>query len=94
MSRILETDDSGSLTIPPDVLGASSPRARYVVTSDSGGIHIQTESVSHTGLLDEAAGDRGKLSVRSERWKALAQEIGLKWDTDKTAAEVVSEMRR
>ena len=41
MSRVLESDDSGSLTIPPEVLGNDRP---HLVEPDSGGIHIEPEN--------------------------------------------------
>jgi hypothetical protein len=89
MSHLLEADESGSLTIPPDVLGHSTPHARNIVETDDRGIHIAAD------VLENAARNlpRSGLTVHSEEWNTLAEEIGQKWTSDLSAAEVVSEMR-
>lgn len=87
MSRVLEADESGSLTIPPDLLGQAAPHARYVVGSNGHTLQIEPEELSD-----------GSRSFTDEewlkRWRALGEEIDREWKSDKSAAEVISEMRR
>jgi hypothetical protein len=85
MTRILETDENGILAIPPEVLGGSEPHARYKV-------EVENDVVT----LKPAARDNGKLSPEDWRkqWLELAEKVGQAWKTEKSAVEVVSEMRR
>ena len=86
MSRVLEADDSGSLTIPPEVLGHSLPRARYVIETDGSGIHVEPENPAKTPPTTHDEWMR--------QWLDLAERIGNASTTNKSAIEILSEMRR
>jgi len=82
MSRVLESDETGSLTIPADLLGNSSAHSRYLVENDGQTIHIHLESI------------RVGHAERMRRWRDLADRIGTSSSTERSAVEILSEMRR
>ena len=87
MSRVLEADESGALTIPPDLLGHAMPHARYVVESKWNAVQIEPEDLPE---------DSTSLDFEEwlRQWRALGEEIDREWKSDKSAAEIISEMRR
>ncbi len=86
MTRILETDEHGSLTIPAELLAQTGAHARYVV--EQLGDTLQVNRASDT--RDET----GTHGERMRRWQDLAKRIEAASITDKSAVEILSEMRR
>ena len=85
MTMILEVNEDGSLVIPADLLNGAEPHQRY-----------RAESAGKTLVLKPESALPEKLD-RDEwwrQWNALSEHIGREWKSDKTATEVVSEMRK
>lgn len=84
--RMLEADDKGMLRVPTEMLGAAQPHGRYLVEVVGKKLSIEPE---------EAAVQRRKTYEQWKReWDTLTEEITAAWNTDKSAAEIISEMRR
>lgn len=88
MTRILEADQTGAVTIPPELLGGRAG-ARYVVETEAqSSIRIRPEGLpSH-----EVSQPSSDAWVRA--WAELAEQIGLASSTDRSAVEMLSETRR
>ena len=87
MSRVLEADETGSLTIPPEILGHPTARARYVVETEGQAIHIEPEATS-----DESGSQSHEQWMKE--WRSLVKRIGKASITDRSAVDILSEMRR
>ena len=87
MATVLHVRKDGSLLIPPEVLGRPDPDTEY--TAETAG----REVILHRHLpTDPAGAESWETWLRD--WDGLAQDVGAAWRSDKSAAEVVSEMRR
>ena len=73
--------------IPPEVLGGPEPETPYIAEAAGSEVILHRETSSGTS---------GAESWESwlKDWDELSQQIGELWHSDKSAAEVVSEMRR
>ncbi len=87
MRRVLETDESGSLTIPAELLDETAPHGKYVAETSAAGLVIRPKKQTVPQKANEW---QTWLADRNE----LAKKIGAAWKSDKSAAEVISEMRR
>ena len=85
MTKILEVNDEGALVIPAELLHGAEPHQRYTAESAGKTLVLKPESPVPEKL------DRDEWW---RQWNALSEQIGREWKSDKTAAEVVSEMRR
>ena len=85
MTRILEVNEEGALVIPADLLNGAEPHQRY-----------RAESAGKTLVLEPESALPAKLDPDEwwRQWNALSEQIGRQWKTDKSAAEIISEMRR
>ncbi len=83
MTRVIEVSESGTLVIPRELVGNARPHTQYEVEADG-----------EVLLLRRTGEERSKVSVTGREWSPLAEEIGRAWKSEKSAAEVVSEMRR
>ncbi len=85
MGHVLEVDDNGRLIITPDLLSDAAPHTRYVAEAQEGGlwVRLESEDVPRLGWDDWW-----------ERWQALASEITAASTTDRSAVDILSEMRR
>jgi hypothetical protein len=85
MTYVLTTDENGALTVPPDLLGSRSPRTQYSV-------HVGDDVV----VLRRTTTNNADLSHEEWRtqWLELANQVGEQWKLEKSAAELISEMRR
>ena len=87
--RMLEADDTGTLIIPAELLGYPEPNTRFVVEQVGGKIFIQPEAVPAQESKPKLTFDEWQ-----EQWKELQARMSQVWKTDKSAAEIISEMRR
>lgn len=86
MGQVIEADEQGLLLVPTKMLGAAHPHGRYLVEVIGKKLSIE---------LEEAAEQRQKTYEQwKSEWDALTEEITAAWNTDKSAAEIISEMRR
>lgn len=86
MTRVIETDEAGRLTLPPELLGEAKPHSRFTVETLGTKLIVESE---------EAPAQRQQAYEQwKQEWDALTEEVSAAWNTDKSAAEVVSEMRR
>ena len=85
MTRVLETDDNGALTIPADILEQPEPHVRYRV--ERNGARLNVEPVPH---------DNKRMPAQEwiAGWTQLANSIGESSTTDRSVVEILSEMRR
>ena len=85
-NQVIETDDAGRLIIPAEILGSVKPHTRYTVEA------MGTKLV----VGPEATSEQRKLSLDEweRQWKELQELMTKVWKTDKSAAEIISEMRR
>ena len=86
MGQVIEADEQGLLRVPTEMLGTAQPHGRYLVEVVGKKLSIE---------LEEEAKQRQKTYEQWKReWNALTAEITAAWNTDKSAAEIISEMRR
>jgi hypothetical protein len=85
MKAILEVNDEGALVVPPELLNGAVPHQRYSAELAGDHLHLRPERASQEKLSSDEWWTR---------WAALSEQIGKKWTSDKSAAEIVSEMRR
>ena len=87
MATIVTTDDSGTLILPAELLGAARPNTPYIVEADGDELFVRPQNGhvlnGYTPDADEWERQR----------KALAAEIGAVWPADVSAADVISDMR-
>lgn len=86
MTYILETQENGTLTLPSDVLGSPKPHTRYVIEKQGERVTIQPEAAMPTPA--PSAEDW------LDAWKALSQDISRASTPEKSALEILWEMRR
>ena len=89
MGQIIEADEAGRLTLPPETLGGGKPHSRYRV--EALGSKLTVEPFSQEALFTQEP-----LTPEEwmRQWDELSERISKAWDSDKSAAEIVSEMRR
>lgn len=93
MTRILEVEEDGTLTLPSDVLVNSNPHARYMLETRGERIILRLEPTA-------SVGNRLQKKRRSavQRWKEerrrLSEEISRVWPEGVSATDIISEMRR
>ncbi len=86
MTQVIETDEAGRLLLPPNILGPVKPHSRYTVEITGTKFIVEAE---------EALLQRQRTYEEWKRdWDALTDQITAAWNTDKSAAEIVAEMRR
>ena len=87
--QMLEADAAGTLVIPAEILGYPEPKTRFVVERVAGKILIQPETVPVQESKQKLTFDEWQV-----QWKELQARMSQVWKTDKSAAEIISEMRR
>ncbi len=85
MTQIIEADEAGRLMLPPELLGEIKPHSRYTVETLGTKFIIEPEEAL---LQRQRAYERWQ-----QEWDALSEQITANWKSDKTAAEILSEMR-
>ena len=91
MTRILEVEENGTLTLPPDVLGNVSPRTRYIVESVGERLTLRPDQPKAT---NKASKPRSPRKTWEEEQQELAEEISKVWPEGLSVTEVFDEMRR
>ena len=86
MVQVIETDETGQLLLSPPLLGEARPHSRYTVETAGGRLIVEAEEAL---LQRQAAYEEWKCE-----WNALTDQITDAWHTGKSAAEIISEMRR
>ena len=87
MSTILEVNDDGSLVIPAELLNGAKPHKRYC--AETAGQDLLLRPEQRVEAPEKLPPDEWR-----RRWNELSELIGREWKSDKTAAEIISEMRR
>ena len=86
MTRMIEIDEHGTLTIPKDMLSQATPHSRYLVERSGNNLNVTP------------ANDRNSKSVghkeRMRQWKCHAEQVAMASPNTKSVVELVSEMRR
>jgi hypothetical protein len=86
MTYVLEIQENGTLTLPPETLGNPKPRTRYVLETQGQRVTIQPEAAKPAP------------STSAEEWltalQSLAQAISQNSTSDRSALDILSEMRR
>ena len=86
MGQVIEADEQGRLLVPAELLADAQPHGRYIVETSDNKLLIKPE---------ETVEQRKQAYEEWKRdWDALTEEISAAWTTDKSAAEIISEMRR
>jgi DNA-binding transcriptional regulator/RsmH inhibitor MraZ len=86
MTRVIETDEAGRLTLPPELLGEAKPHSRYTVETAGTKLILESEEA----LLQR----QGAYEEWEKEWRAVQEQVGKSWPAGVSAADVVSEMRR
>jgi len=86
MTRVIEADETGRLVLTPEMLEEAQPNGRYIVESTGKKIILEQE--------DELSRRQRVYEAWKRDWDALTEEISAVWDSNKSAAEIVAEMRR
>jgi hypothetical protein len=97
MTRILEVEADGTLTLPPDVLGNARPHSRYVLETQGERLTLRPETTT-PDKPETSPKPKTKRERSIERWEKerqkLAEELGKVWPEGVSAVDVISEMRR
>jgi hypothetical protein len=81
---VLEVSENGTLTVPAEALGGAGPKARFRVEERDGGLLLREEAPSDSLSPEEWW----------ERFQQYSEAVSEAWNSDKSAAEIISEMRR
>ncbi len=87
MTKILEADEHGAVTIPAELLAETSPHAKYEVR----------EIYGKLTLTPRRAHDRKRKKQGSQwtqEWRALVDQLAPTWKDNKSIVDTLSEMRR
>ncbi len=92
MTQVIETDEAGRLMLPPELLGEVKPHSRYTVETAGTKLIVEPVPAPNGGELFT----QEKLTPEEwmRQWNELSERISRVWNTDKSAAEIISEMRR
>ena len=83
MTHLVETDETGRLVLPPELLKTIKPQTRYKLEI------VEAAEIMDKQRLDQAASDEWM-----RQWSELSKEISKIWPEGVSAVDVVSEMRR
>ncbi len=85
-TQVIETDGTGRLVIPAEVLGSVKPHTKYTIEAVGTKLVIEAKETV----------EQPKETVEEweRKWKELQDLMREVWKTDKSAAEIISEMRR
>ena len=85
MGLVIETDESGRLVLPAEMLGDVPPRSRFVVEAVGANLTVKPEPTEEQR--------RQAYEKWKREWDSLTEEITAAWNTDQSAAEMIAEMR-
>ena len=86
MGQVIEADEQGRRLVPAELLADARPHGRYIAETFGKKLLIKPE---------ETAEQRKRIYEKWKRdWDELTEEISAAWTTSKSAAEIISEMRR
>ena len=74
MGQVIETNDSGQLVLPAEMLGHAPPRSRYVVEAAGAKLVVDPEAAAEQRQQAYEAWKR--------EWDSLTAEITAAWNTD------------
>lgn len=89
MTRVIEADETGRLALPDEVLQEIRPHTKYIVEARGDGLVIYPQTPI---LTDKPA--KPTLEQWEAQWQKVQEMVGQSWNTDKSAAEIIAEMRR
>lgn len=94
MTRILEVEEDGTLTLPADVLGHARPHTRYVLETNGSRLILQPEPAESA----KPRKLRRKRTLSPEEWEKerqkLTEKLSKVWPKGVPVVDVISEMRR
>jgi hypothetical protein len=94
MTRILEVEENGTLTLSAEILDNAPPHTRYVLETSGGQLTLRPEHEKSKSRPTS----RKKRASSWEAWEkerdAVAAELSKIWPEGVSAADVISEMRR
>lgn len=93
MVTVLETDETGALVLPARVLGHNSAHARYVLEAQGETLILRQRDVP-TSRPKKPRKKGVTADQWKEEWEAWSDKVTEAWQSDKSAAEIVAEMRR
>lgn len=85
MTQVVEVNENGVLSLPPEAIGNRAPHTRYLVEAHGNTLVLRPadQAVPPTRGTDLMA-----------QWRRLAQDVSRAWQGDQSAVETLSEMRR
>ena len=93
MTRLLEVEENGTLTLTAEVLGKVKPHTRYRVETRGTQLTLQPESPAPP----QPRAQRKTQVPSTENWEqecqALSEELGKVWPEGVSVVEVIAEMR-
>lgn len=92
MTQVIEADEAGRLLLPPELLAEVRPHAKYTV--EAIGTKLIVEPVPAPAEEELFTQEKPTPEEWMRQWNELSERIGRMWNTDKSAAEIISEMRR
>ncbi len=90
---VVETNEHGALVLPAELLNSAPPHTAYVVEAHGTTLTLRPQT-GHVPDDAEPASDALSPDEWGRQWKALSERVGAAWNTDKSAAEIIAEMRR
>jgi len=89
MTRVVETDETGRLVLPDDLLREIKPRTKYIIESKGDGLIIYPEEpvLAHKEVVPTP-------EQWEAQWRAAQEQVSKSWPAGVSAVDVMSEMRR
>lgn len=93
MATVLETDETGALVLPARVLGHDAAHVRYVLEA-RGEALILRQREAPTAKPKKPRKKALTPDQWKAEWEAWSEKVTETWQSDKSATEIVVEMRR
>ena len=94
MTRILEAEEDGTLTLPPDVLGNVQPHTRYVLETSGTELTLRPEPIEATKQKQSSKKTKASIEAWEQKRKKLADDLSKVWPDGLSSVDAVSEIRR
>ena len=94
MTRVLEVEENGTLTLPPDVIGNAKPHTRFVLETHGTSLTLRPTEERAARTKRSRKQHTDPLKSWEEERRKLTEELGKAWPNGVSVVDVISEMRR
>ncbi len=94
MTRVIEVEEDGTLTLPSDIIGYAKPHTQYVVEAESNLLTLRPVTVKPARSKKPRSKRNMSLQMWEEERRRLTEELRQVWPEGVSVEDVISEMRR